>query len=120
MSHSTVTKVTNAIEPVLREWETRPIPKGIVYLMLDAIYLPVRRPGFIRKQALLVALGVTPEGRRQIGVDREHPTLALLQLTSEFHLQPSRQQVYVFLRHRGVPALVIHAETRILIQPKFP
>jgi transposase-like protein len=66
MSHSTVTKVTNAIEPVLREWETRPIPKGIVYLMLDAIYLPVRRPGFIRKQALLVALGITPEGQRHV------------------------------------------------------
>jgi len=66
MSHSTVTKVTNAIEPVLREWETRPIPTGVVYLMLDAIYLPVRRPGFIRKQALLVALGITPEGRRHM------------------------------------------------------
>lgn len=66
MSHSTVTKLTNAIEPVLREWETRPIPKGIAYLLLDAIYLPVRRPGFIRKQALLVALGVTPEGRRHM------------------------------------------------------
>ena len=66
MSHSTVTKITNAIEPVLREWETRPIPKGIAYLLLDAIYLPVRRPGFIRKQALLVALGVTPEGRRHM------------------------------------------------------
>jgi transposase-like protein len=66
MSHSTVTKLTNAIEPVLREWETRPIPKSIAYLLLDAIYLPVRRPGFIRKQALLVALGVTPEGRRHM------------------------------------------------------
>ena len=66
MSHSTVTKVTNAIEPVLREWETRPIPKGIAYLMLDAIYLPVRRPGFIRKQALLVALGITSDGQRHM------------------------------------------------------
>lgn len=66
MSHSTVTKLTNALEPVLREWETRPVPKGIAYLLLDAIYLPVRRPGFIRKQALLVALGVTPEGRRHM------------------------------------------------------
>ncbi len=66
MSHSTVTKLTNALEPVLREWETRPIPKGIAYLLLDAIYLPVRRPGFTSKQALLVALGVTPEGRRHM------------------------------------------------------
>ena len=35
LSYSTVTKLTNAIEPVLREWETRPIPKGIAYLLLD-------------------------------------------------------------------------------------
>lgn len=66
MSHSTVTKLTNALEPVLREWETRPVPKGIAYLLLDAIYLPVRRPGFVRKQALLVALGVTPDGMRHM------------------------------------------------------
>jgi len=66
MSYSNVTKLTNTIEPILREWETRPIPKGIAYLLLDAIYLPVRRPGFIRKQALLVALGVTPEGQRHM------------------------------------------------------
>jgi len=66
MSHSTVTKLTNALEPVLREWETRPVPQGIVYLLLDAIYLPVRRPGFTSKQALLVALGVTAEGKRHM------------------------------------------------------
>lgn len=66
LSYSTVTKLTNALEPALREWETRPIPQGIVYLLLDAIYLPVRRPGFTSKQALLVALGVTAEGKRHI------------------------------------------------------
>ena len=66
LSHSTVSKLTNALEPALREWETRAIPKGIAYLLLDAIYLPVRRPGFTSKQALLVALGVTPEGKRHM------------------------------------------------------
>jgi len=66
LSHTTVSKLTNTLEPVLREWETRPVPKGIAYLFLDAIYLPVRRPGFTSKQALLVALGVTKEGQRHI------------------------------------------------------
>lgn len=66
LSHSTVSKLTNTLEPVLREWETRPIPKGIKYLFLDAIYLPVRRPGFTSKQALLAALGVTEEGKRHV------------------------------------------------------
>jgi transposase-like protein len=66
LSYSTVSKLTNTLEPVLREWETRPIPKGIKYLFLDAIYLPVRRPGFTSKQALLAALGVTEDGRRHV------------------------------------------------------
>ncbi len=66
LSHSTVSTLTNTLEPVLREWETRPIPTGIKYLFLDAIYLPVRRPGFTSKQALLAALGVTEDGRRHI------------------------------------------------------
>ena len=66
LSYSTVSKLTNTLEPVLREWETRSIPKGIKYLFLDAIYLPVRRPGFTSKQALLAALGVTGDGQRHI------------------------------------------------------
>lgn len=66
ISHSTVSTLTNALEPTLRAWENRPIPKGIRYLFLDALYLPVRRPGFTRDQALLVALGVDSEDRRHV------------------------------------------------------
>ena len=66
MSASTVTKLTNALEPTLRAWEKRPIPKGLHYLLLDALYLPVRRPGFTKRQALLVAIGVDPDGRRHV------------------------------------------------------
>ncbi|MDD5657352.1 MAG: IS256 family transposase [Elusimicrobia bacterium] len=66
MSASTVSRVTNALEPVLRAWESSPIPAGIQYLFLDAIYLPVRRPGFTSEQALLLALGVDGDGRRHV------------------------------------------------------
>lgn len=66
MSYSTVSQLTNALEPMLREWETRAIPVGIEYLFLDAIYLPVRRQKFVCKQALLAAIGVTGEGKRYV------------------------------------------------------
>lgn len=66
LSHSTVSTLTNALEPVLRDWETRPIPVGIRYLFVDALYLPVRRAKFTRKQALLVALGVDDKDQRHI------------------------------------------------------
>lgn len=66
MSASTVSTVTNALEPVIRAWETSPITVDIRYLFLDALYLPVRRPGFTSEQALLVALGVDGDGRRYV------------------------------------------------------
>ena len=66
LSHSTVSTLTNALEPTLRAWESRRVPSGIRYLFLDALYLPVRRPGFTRDQALLVALGVDAEDRRHV------------------------------------------------------
>lgn len=66
LSRSTVSTLSNALEPVIRAWETSPIPAGIRYLFLDALYLPVRRPGFTKEQALLLALGVDGENRRHV------------------------------------------------------
>ncbi len=63
LHHSTVSQLTTAIEPQLREWENRPLPAGIVYLFIDALYLPVRRPGFTSKQAILAALGIDDNRR---------------------------------------------------------
>jgi len=66
MSASTVSTLSNALEPVIRAWEQRPIPAGIRYLFVDALYLPVRRPGFTKDQALLLAIGVDAEDRRHV------------------------------------------------------
>ena len=66
MSASTVTTLTNALEPVIRAWEKGPIPTDIRYLFVDALYLPVRRPGFTKDQALLLAIGVDGEDCRHV------------------------------------------------------
>jgi transposase-like protein len=66
MSASTVSTLSNALEPVIRDWEKSPIPAGIRYLFLDALYVPVRRPGFTKDQALLLAIGVDGENRRHV------------------------------------------------------
>lgn len=66
LSASTVSTLTNALEPTLRDRENRPVPAGIRYLFLDALFLPVRRPGFTREQALLVAIGVDDSDRRHV------------------------------------------------------
>lgn len=109
---STVSTLTNALEPVLRDWETRPIPEGIRYLFLDALYLPVRRPGFTSKQALLVALGVDGEGRRHVlGFllgDRESQESweALLKNLLERGLKREMLGLVVSDEHKGIEAAV--------------
>jgi putative transposase len=63
---SDISKFTKELLPDINAWLSRPITENIAYLFLDAIYLPVRKPGFTSKQALLVALGITQEGKRHI------------------------------------------------------
>lgn len=66
LSASDVSKFTETILPDVQAWLNRPVPQGIRHLFVDALYLPVRRPGFTSKQALLVALGVTESGHRHV------------------------------------------------------
>jgi len=66
LSHSSISNITNVLESQVRQWEQQPITDDITYLMLDAIYLPVKRPGFTSKQALLAALGITATGKRKL------------------------------------------------------
>jgi transposase-like protein len=66
LSASTVSTLTKVLEPVAEAWATRPLPQGLQYLLLDALYLPVRRRAATATQALLVALGIGAGGTRHI------------------------------------------------------
>jgi transposase-like protein len=61
-----VSVLTNKLLPEAHAWLNRPITQEIAYLFLDAIYLPVRVSKFTAKQAILVAIGVTPAGKRHV------------------------------------------------------
>ena len=63
---SDVSQLTDALLPQMNAWMERPLPQNLRYLFLDALYLPVRRPDFIAKHALLVALGVDSAGHAHI------------------------------------------------------
>jgi transposase-like protein len=109
---STVSTLTNALEPTLRDWESRPIPEGICYLFVDALYLPVRRPGFTSKQALLVALGVDENARRHVlGFllgDRESQESweALIENLLSRGLKRENLRLVVSDEHKGIEAAV--------------
>jgi len=66
MSASDVSRFSEAFLPEIQAWLERPITTEIKYLFLDALYLPVRKPGFTSKQALLVAVGMTSDGQRHL------------------------------------------------------
>jgi len=60
-----VSRATAELDEVLQEWRERPLGE-IRYLFLDAIYEKVREAGQMRTTAVLVAMGITPDGERQV------------------------------------------------------
>jgi putative transposase len=69
-SASAISSVVAKLDAQLNEFATRPLEQDYPYLILDARYERVREGGVVRSQAVLVAIGVTWEGRRSvIGVE---------------------------------------------------
>lgn len=60
-----VSRAVRALDEELQQWRTRPLGE-IPYLLLDARYEKVRVAGSVVSCALLVAVGITPEGQRTI------------------------------------------------------
>ncbi len=65
VSSSQVSRATAQLDPVLEAWRTRPL-SICPYLYLDARYEKVRQDGQVRDAALLIAIGVGPDGKRRI------------------------------------------------------
>lgn len=65
-SASTVSSVTKTLDEELHRFMSRSLEEEYPYLILDARYERVREDGVIRSRAVLVAIGIDWEGRRQI------------------------------------------------------
>ena len=63
VSSSQVSDCAKLLDAELQKWRDRPLA-ACPYLMFDARYEKVRHDGQLRDCAVLVALGITPEGRR--------------------------------------------------------
>jgi len=61
---NTITQVTQTLAPAMQEWEKQPLPKDLVFLYLDAMYVSVRRQERFEKTALLIAVGVDKNLKR--------------------------------------------------------
>lgn len=77
-SASTISNMTKQLDNELRKAFERPLEEPYPYLILDARYEKVREEGVVRSQAILIAIGISWDGRREIlavdGANRESST----------------------------------------------
>ena len=65
-SASAVSSVVKGLDEQLSEFANRQLEEGFAYMILDARYEKVRESGSIRSRAVLVAIGIDWDGRRQV------------------------------------------------------
>jgi transposase-like protein len=66
ISDSTVSRITDKILPIAKEWQNRPLEETYAVVFLDAIHYHVRSEGQIVKKAVYIAIGINIEGLRDV------------------------------------------------------
>lgn len=66
MSDSTISRVTDKILPIVREWQQRPLESLYAVVFMDAIHFHVRSEGQIVKKAVYIAIGISMDGKRDV------------------------------------------------------
>ena len=65
-SASAISTINKGLDETLAKFATRPLDEAYPYLILDARYERVRDNGVIAHQAVLIAIGINWEGKRQV------------------------------------------------------
>ncbi|MGD9836087.1 MAG: IS256 family transposase [Piscinibacter sp.] len=65
-SASTISEINKGLDEALTRFAERRLAEAYPYLILDARYEKVRLDGVIQSQAVLIAIGINEDGRRQI------------------------------------------------------
>jgi len=66
VSDTTISRVTDKILPVVKEWQMRPLEEIYAVVFMDAVHFHVRSEGQIVKKAVYVAIGVKMDGVRDV------------------------------------------------------
>jgi len=66
VSDTTVSRVTDKILPIAKEWQQRPLESIYAVVFLDAIHYHVRSEGQIVKKAVYIAIGVSLDGHKDV------------------------------------------------------
>ena len=65
-SDSTISRITDKILPVVREWQSRPLEEIYAVVFMDAIHFHVRSEGQIVKKAVYIAIGINMDGHKEV------------------------------------------------------
>ena len=66
ISDSTISRITDKILPVVKEWQERPLEELYAVVFMDAIHFHVRSEGRIVKKAVYIAIGIDMNGRKDV------------------------------------------------------
>lgn len=66
VSDTTVSRITDKILPIAKEWQQRPLEPIYAVVFLDAIHNHVRSEGQIGKKAVYIAIGIDLDGKKDV------------------------------------------------------
>ena len=66
ISDSTISRITDKILPIVKEWQQRPLEPVYAVVFLDAIHYHVRSEGRIVKKAVYIILWIDMNGRKDV------------------------------------------------------
>lgn len=66
VSDTTVSRITDKILPIAKEWQQRPLESIYTVVFMDAIHYHVHSEGQIVKKAVYIAIGIDLDGRKDV------------------------------------------------------
>lgn len=66
VSDTTISRITDKILPVAKEWQQRPLESIYTVVFMDAIHYHVRSEGQIVKKAVYIAIGINLDGKKDV------------------------------------------------------
>ena len=84
VSPDLISTVTNAVLEAVAEWQGRPLDACYAPVFFDAIRVKIRDEGFVRNKAVYIALGILPDGIKEIlgiWIEQTEGAKALLSLS---------------------------------------
>src|SRR5246127_505046 len=66
VSPDLISTITDAVLEAVAEWQGRPLDACYPLVFFDAIRVKIRDEGFVRNKAIYIALGIRPDGTKEI------------------------------------------------------